>query len=263
MLRIKKVSYCTRQGKKLLDGIDCEIRPGELTVLLGPNGAGKSTLLRVLSGERAPHEGRVFFNGIDVHNLSPRELALRRAVLGQQYAVGLPFTCREVVMMGRYSHYRDRNGSDRAIVDAALSAVDSSHLSERLFNTLSGGEQQRVQLARVLVQLEGGERTVAKFLLLDEPTASMDYLHQHLCLRQARELCRSGLIVVLVLHDLNLAAQLADRLLVMKDGRLVATGTPRALLGVEFIREVYGVETKIFYPEPGGAPVVITNLQSC
>lgn len=265
MIRVEGLSYYAG-GKKLLDGISCVIRPGELTVILGPNGAGKSTLLRLLSGERKPDEGRVLFNETVLYSLSPRQLALRRAVLGQQYTMTLPFTCEEVVMMGRYPHYRDQPDSrDHAIVAEALSALGAGHLSRRLFNTLSGGEQQRVQLARVLAQLEEKDlkEVMSRFLLLDEPTANMDYLHQQICLRRAKEFCRRGQTVVMVLHDLNLAAQLADRLLVLKEGRLVAEGAPRQLLGVEFIRDVYGLEAKIFYPEPEGFPVVITNLQSC
>ncbi len=280
MIRVEGVSYHS-WGRKILDGISCIIRPGELTVILGPNGAGKSTLLRLLSGEKKPAEGSVFFNGKSLSSFSPRQLALQRAVLGQQYTMSLPFTCGEVVMMGRYPHYRDQpDRRDHEIVAEALSALSAGHLTGRLFNTLSGGEQQRVQLARVLAQLEekgemegkegrikremkAGAEAKARFLLLDEPTANMDYLHQQLCLQRAREFCRRGQTVVMILHDLNLAAQLADRLLVLKEGRLVAEGEPRQLLDVEFIRAVYGLEAKIFYPEPGGFPVIITNLQSC
>lgn len=261
MIRIEGVFYATREGKVLLDGIDCVVPAGELTVILGPNGAGKSTLLRVLSGERAPRSGAVYFRNVAVHSLSARQLALQRAVLGQQYSVSLPFTVKEVVMMGRYPHYRDRPGArDHAIVQEMLELVDAADLSGRLFNSLSGGEQQRVQLARALVQLDD---VSGKYLLLDEPTASLDYWHQQLCLVQVRKLCRKGLTVVMILHDLNVAAQVADRLLVLKRGRLVGVGPPKELLGVELIREVYGLETKLFYPEPDGVPVILTNLKTC
>lgn len=262
MIRIERLGYAVGE-RKLLDDIHCQLRPGELTVLLGANGAGKSTFLRLLSGELRPQKGNIYWKSILLHDLSPRQLALTRAVLGQHYAVNLPFTGEEIVMMGRYPHY-DRHPSerDRAIVKEVLDRVAATHLADRLFTTLSGGEQQRIQLARVLAQLEDGD-LAGKYLLLDEPTASMDYWHQQLCLQQARELCRRGLTVMMVLHDLNLAAQVADQLLILKGGKLVAAGTPGKLLDSALIREVYGLETKIFYPEPGAAPVVIVNLQTC
>ncbi|MBS1660668.1 MAG: heme ABC transporter ATP-binding protein [Bacteroidetes bacterium] len=265
MIRIERLGYAVGD-KKLLEDIHCQLRPGELTVLLGANGAGKSTLLRLLSGELRLQQGSIYWKSLSLADLSPRQLALQRAVLGQHYAVNLPFTGEEVVMMGRYPHYdRHPSGRDKAIVKEVLERVAAKHLASRLFNTMSGGEQQRVQLARVLAQLEEGEGgdLTGKFLLLDEPTASMDYWHQQLCLQQARELCRRGLTVIMVLHDLNLAAQVADQLLVLKGGRLVASGTPAELLDAALIRDVYGLETKIFYPEPGAAPVVIVNLQTC
>ncbi len=259
-------------GRKILEEISCTILPGELTVLLGPNGAGKSTLLRILSGEKKPHTGSVLWDGRSIHSMSFRELALQRGVLTQQYAVNLPFTVEEVVMMGRYPHYRNSPSvNDKRIVSESLQEMQAGHLSGRLFNTLSGGEQQRVQMARVLAQLRDQDGESAgrkegmppdrKMLLLDEPTASMDLLHQQLCLRKAKQLAEEGYTVVVVLHDLNLASQFADRLLLLKTGKLLATGRPSDVLKPDLIYTVYGMETAVIYPSSYNFPVIIPVLQ--
>lgn len=256
-------------GRKILDNISCTILPGKLTVFLGPNGAGKSTLLRIVSGEMKPHNGTVWLDNLSIHSIPIRQLALQRGVLSQQYSVSLPFTVEEVVTMGRYPHYRNSpSAKDRLIVSQCLQEMEVDHLSARLFNTLSGGEQQRVQMARVLAQLgdEDGLPAGSKILLLDEPTASMDLLHQQQCLNKARQLAEQGYTVVAVLHDLNLAARFADALLLLKDGKLLANGKPSELLEPGLIFSAYGIETTVLRPDQYDFPVIIpacpTNI-SC
>ena len=262
MLRIENISH--RVGRQqIIDGLTCTIQPGELTVLLGANGAGKSTLLRLLAGGRAPYAGKILWDQRLLHTIGAAELARRRAVLTQHTVVSLPFTTEEIVMMGRYPHYRNHPcEGDSRIVEECLREMQAIHLKERLFYTLSGGEQQRVQMARVLAQLRvtpGGrkEGDAGGMLLLDEPTSSLDWLHQQLCLQKAKELAISGYTVVVVLHDLNLAAQFADTILLMKGGRLVAAGHKEEVLRPELIRQAYGIDATVIYPEECLFPVII------
>jgi iron complex transport system ATP-binding protein len=199
----------------LLQQIDLDIRTGELVAIVGPNGAGKSTLLGALAGDRPLAAGRVLLHGRDAHRTSTGELALLRAVLPQRSQLSLAFTAREVVQLGG-PHI------DRALAHRMLAAVDMTRFAERSYVTLSGGEQQRVQLARVLVQLT---RSDAAALLLDEPTSALDARHQQLVLGIARRLATAGRAVVVVLHDLTLAARWCDRVVLLAGGRMLAYGS--------------------------------------
>lgn len=256
MMTIDYVS-CRAGGKSILQQVSAVLHSGAVHVLLGPNGAGKSTLLRVLSGETRPDAGLVLFHNQELHAQTAAHMAMQRAVLTQQYAMNLPFTVAEVVMMGRYPHFQNQPGKkDHAVVAAALDALQLGHLAGRPFLALSGGEQQRVQLARVLAQL-GNERLEEKFLLLDEPTASMDLLHQHNCLRHVKQLAAQGLTVITVLHDLNLAAQFADQLLLLSKGRMVAAGPPEAVLTAQAIQAVYGMPVSVLRHAEYDFPIVL------
>lgn len=258
MMTAEHIHFYTAKGKALLEDIHFALHPGELTVLLGPNGAGKSTLLRILSGERKPSKGSVVWKGRPLHSIPPGELALQRAVLTQHYSLSLPFTVEEVVQMGRYPHARKTTAElDRSVVSACLRSMQAGHLASRLFNTLSGGEQQRVQMARVLAQLEDGGIGRDKLLLLDEPTSNMDWMHQQLCLQKAKEMAFMGLTVVVVLHDLNLAAQYADRLLLLKKGRLMAMGRPDDILEPSLIEAAYGLRVSVLRTAEHSFPVVV------
>jgi iron complex transport system ATP-binding protein len=180
-------------------------------------------------------------------------------VLTQQYAMSLPFTVAEVVQMGRYPHTSQKlSPVDRDIVAGCLRAMQAEKLSSRLFHTLSGGEQQRVQMARVLAQLEEPRTTSqTKFLLLDEPTASMDWLHQQLTLGKAKEMASRGYMVIVVLHDLNLAAQYADRLILLQHGRLLSMGKPREIIEPALIEEAYGIQVSVLHPDSCDFPVIV------
>ncbi len=210
-------------ARRVVDGVRLAIRSGCLTAIAGPNGAGKSSLLRLLTGEARASEGRVTLDGADIGGIAPRDLARRRAVLPQSSSLAFPFTVAEVVGFGLEAAGRRVT---RAGVEAALARVDLEGFETRRYPDLSGGEQQRVHLARVLAQLgdplgageaarEGDAGRGARFLFLDEPTASLDIRHQLGVLEQARRVARAGGGVVAVLHDLNLAAAFADRLVVM------------------------------------------------
>lgn len=220
-------------GKALLDGAGVTVLPGEVTVLVGSNGAGKSTLLKVLAGEIRPHAGNVSINGLGLSELSPRRLATMRAVLPQSVQVAFPFSVAEVVGIGA------SGPANAEKVRQVLARVDMLAFHDRPYDRLSGGEMQRVQLARVLRQL--GEGVAPGYLLLDEPTASLDLAHQLMVVRLARELAGEGIGVLAILHDLNLAAMAADRMVALRGGRVVAEGPPAEIMTDAAIERIFGV----------------------
>jgi len=228
-------------GRRLLDDVSLAVFPGEVLVLVGANGAGKSTLLRCLGAELTPAAGDVQMNGRPLAHWAPRDSAKRRAVLPQASPLSFPFTGLEVALMGRIP-FGAPVSDDIRIAGAALAAAEAGHLAERRYTTLSGGERQRVHLARVLAQLwEPLPEGEPRYLLLDEPTASLDLAHQHALLRLARAWAAADVGVLIVLHDLNLAAQYADRIAVLKAGRLLEAGAPTEVLRSQLIAEAFGL----------------------
>lgn len=223
-------------GSWLVRDVSVELRRGEVLALVGPNGAGKSTLLSVLTGDRRPTAGRATLHGRDLAHWKHDDLARERAVMLQHHAVAFGFSVREVVAMGR--HPWPSTSEDAAIVAHAMARLDISHLADRSFPTLSGGEQARAVLARCLAQR-------VQFLALDEPTAALDLRHQEDVLRLVREHAADGGSAVLVLHDLTLAAAYADRIAVMDRGGLAACGSPREVLTPEVIESVYGLAVSV------------------
>ncbi|MBN9159950.1 MAG: heme ABC transporter ATP-binding protein [Myxococcales bacterium 68-20] len=244
-------------GAKTLDDVSIEVPAGSVLALVGPNGAGKSTLLKVLSGEITPTSGEVTMAGKLLSSWSPRERAKMRAVLPQDAALAFPLSAYDVVLLGRLPHEERREPSrDRAIARLSMSATDTLELADRSYPTLSGGERQRVQTSRALAQIwEGGERRV---LLLDEPTSSLDLAHQHATLRCARRLASEGCAVACVLHDLNLAAQYADRIGVLHRGKLKALGAPADILTAELLEEVFDVRAAVVTHPELSCPLVVT-----
>jgi iron complex transport system ATP-binding protein len=239
-----------------VDGVTFSAREGEFVGLLGPNGAGKSTLIRLVAGLLAPSSGSVRLAGFDPH-ATPRRLVARMcALVPQEPRLDWPFTVRDVVMMGRSAHQgllaipgRD----DLGAVEGALAACDLVHLAGRRVDALSGGERRRVFFARALAQ-------EPRVLLLDEPTAFLDLAHQVAAMEMARLAARGGLCVVAVLHDLNLAAAACDRLVALRDGKVVAEGRPAEVLTEARVREVWGVP--VWRGENGvtGATVVLPTV---
>jgi heme transport system ATP-binding protein len=255
---IAAASVTARVGAKiLLDGVALGVAPGEVVALVGPNGAGKSTLVRVLAGELKPASGNVTLKGRAIQSYGPRELALHRAVLSQNVSVAFPFTVGEVVRMGA----GDRHG--RAInefAERALADVDLAAFSDRIIGTLSGGEQQRAHFARVLVQLACGEAAHGPgLLLLDEPTASLDLKHQLDMLEAVGRCARRGVAVVVILHDLNLAAMSADRIVVLDQGRVAAAGTPAETVTDELLARVFKCRGAVGRAPAPGTPFVLPH----
>jgi iron complex transport system ATP-binding protein len=243
--------------KSILDHVSFALEAGECMAVVGPNGAGKSTLLRVLSGELKPRSGRVRIADRDLASLGPRALAHHRAVLSQSITVSFPFTVAEVVAMGA----GERHGArvDRMVADA-LAEVDLAGFSERVFPTLSGGEQQRAHFARILVQLACGEAAYGPgLLLLDEPTASLDLKHQLALAASAKRCAARGTAVLAILHDLNLAALFADRVLVLDRGRVACEGAPAAVVNEEILAAVFGVRSAVGKVPAAGLPFVLPH----
>jgi iron complex transport system ATP-binding protein len=249
----------TVAGRDLVQDVSFAAEAGTLLVIVGPNGAGKSTLLRLLCGELRPGRGTVTYAGEPVEAIPPWRLAAMRAVLPQASRLAFPFTAAEVARIGLDGIGRGLKARDRAAILArALARADLAHLAARAYPTLSGGEQARVQFARILCQMEAG-RTVAdrQLLFLDEPTASLDLRHQATLLDAASALAASGVAVVAILHDLNLAAAYADRLLVMEAGRLVADGPPVTVMRDDLIARVFGVRWPVGRVPEGAPPFVL------
>lgn len=231
-------------GRTLIDGVDFELRAGELHALLGPNGAGKSTLLKLLAGELRPQAGLVELNARPLQKWTPLETARQRAVLPQTESLRFGFTAEQVVALGRLACLRHAPRREAEIIDSALQATGVSHLRERRYPTLSAGERARVQLARVLSQVWEPQMPGTRFLLLDEPTANLDLAHQHDCMATARAFAAAGAGVLVVLHDPNLALLYADRASLMQRGRILVSGPPRATLRPEIVEEVFGIRVR-------------------
>ncbi|MFH0965109.1 MAG: ABC transporter ATP-binding protein [Planctomycetota bacterium] len=237
MLSIEKLTT-GYGGKAVLDGVDLAVRDGEFVGLIGPNGCGKTTLLRTISGVLSPMEGRVLLKGTDLHEIERRTLAKTIACLSQDLKPELPFTVREVALLGRTPHLPRIGGEtqkDLEIVQRAMQATETLHLAERPITELSGGERQRVFIAMCLAQ-------EPEVLLLDEPTSHLDIGHQLSVLELIRGLNRrTRVTVVAVFHDLNLAAEFCETLVMINAGKVRAVGRPEEVLTSDMIREVYAV----------------------
>ncbi|MEM6971199.1 MAG: heme ABC transporter ATP-binding protein [Pseudomonadota bacterium] len=242
-------------GRAVLEDVSIALEPGTVTALLGPNGAGKSTLLACLSGALSPSAGRASIDGDDVSTLSAMELGRRRAVLEQTPSASAPFLVEALVELGIARAVPP--AETRRIVARSLSMVGLSEFIGRPIDRLSGGERHRAHMARALAQLEAGRYLGAgRWLMLDEPTASLDLAHQGSVLRAARTAAAEGAGVLAVLHDLSLASAMADRVALMHHGRIVADGTPDAVLTETHLGPVYGVDLAISEPRPGMRAIV-------
>lgn len=245
-------------SKNLLEDVSMEIRSGEILAIVGQNGAGKSTLRKVLCGDLQPTRGAVSMNEKPLADLSLPERAKIRAVLPQDSSLNFPFTVLEVVLMGRAPHVEGaENEKDYAIAREALREVDAIDLEERIYPTLSGGERQRVHLARVLAQIWESRNNEPRYLLLDEPTSNLDLTHQHQTLKTAQKFARAGVAVLIIVHDLNLAAQYADRILILKSGRVAAYGAPDEVFTPETIRETFDVSVSVIKHPFFDCPLII------
>lgn len=244
MIEAKNISYSVGSAK-ILDGVDATIKLGNITAILGPNGAGKTTLMKCLAVSCQPDSGVINLEGSSISDYSLKALAKKRAVLSQSNPISFPFTAFEIVMMGRNPYVIGENYvEDVNIVREVLESVDAWHLKDRIFPTLSGGEQQRVHLARVLAQLWGQENA---YLFLDEPTSAVDLKHQHQIFDLASKMAKErNLAICVIMHDLNLVLRYADYAILMREGRIHASGRIRDVLTVENVMGVFEVPSEFF-----------------
>ncbi|MDX9750930.1 MAG: heme ABC transporter ATP-binding protein [Flavobacteriales bacterium] len=253
MLEVDGISVQVgRRGPVLLHDVRFACRPGTLLTVLGANGAGKSTLLRTIGGEMPPAAGAVRWKGEHIQRIPLGALARERAFLDQHGAVPFAFTAREVVMMGRYPHAGDVPGrADDAAVERAMRLMHVTPFQHREMPSLSGGERKRAHIARAIAQLDGA--TAPTLLMLDEPLNDLDVKHQHAVMKYARQQAEEGHCVLAVLHDLNMAARYAHRMLLLKHGRALACGTPRAVLTPAHLAHAYDMPAHVLpHPVDGG-----------
>ncbi len=256
MLLLDQVSF-EINGRKLIRDINLQVRKGEVLALLGANGAGKSTLMHLISGNETPTSGVISLFGKRLKDYDKRSLAKQRAMLTQSLPISMAFSARELVIMGRYPHFRSTpSNHDWEVVDEAMAICGVMDFAERPYLALSGGEQQRVQLARVLAQLWDNPDSL---LLLDEPISALDVQYQQRVLSIAKALSRKGFMVILVLHDLNFAARYADRLVMLKNGRKWLEGNPQEVLNAKDIYSVFSVEAQVATDVRSLRPMVLLD----
>ncbi|GAA4233092.1 heme ABC transporter ATP-binding protein [Actinomadura meridiana] len=240
-----------RGGRPALDDVDLDVRHGEILLLVGPNGAGKSTLLAALAGDIRPASGKITLDGRALDGWTPREQAMRRAMLPQHHTLAFAFTVADVVRMGRTPWTGTAaSDADDLIVERAMRDVDVAAFATRPFTALSGGEQARVALARVLAQDAGT-------VLLDEPTAALDIRHQEQVFALLGAQASRGRAVLAVVHDLDLAAAYADRVAVLADGRVAACGPPRDVLTTALLTDVYRHDIEVLPHPRTNRPLVL------
>jgi iron complex transport system ATP-binding protein len=234
-------------GKAILSGVTVGFVRNRVNMVVGPNGAGKSTLLKIAAGRTVPARGEIRFGQDDIWQIGAQALARRRAFLAQHVEVGFAITAEAVVMMGRYPYFRRAPGAtDQLIVDAALDLVGVATLRNRIFPTLSGGEQQRIHLARVFAQIwREGDEPDQTVLFLDEPLAALDIQHQLQLVEILRRLAARNCTIVMTVHDLNIALEQADRLIFLRQGRLEAVVDEPRSTEPALIRRVFGVGASI------------------
>lgn len=260
MIRATDISVLAGR-KRLLDGVSVAVTPGRVTALIGPNGAGKSTLISVLAGERRPDEGEIFFENARLDTRSSLDIARRRAVLLQESSLDFAFTAEEVIELGRLPFAgTEAQFDDRAAVAAAARMTGVGSFLARSYQTLSGGEKQRIQFARAIAQIwrnrQGTDRS-PRYLLLDEPTSALDLRHQRMVLDVARALADDGVGVIAAIHDLNLAAAYADDAVLLRGGRLVASGPVESVMTEAELGACFEVEVEILTRENGQRAILV------
>ncbi|MFT4860932.1 MAG: iron complex transport system ATP-binding protein [Pseudohongiellaceae bacterium] len=240
-----------------LQNIGFDLIEGGVTAIIGPNGAGKTSLLRAICGDLGISSGEILLNGKDTHLWSVQDKALCTAVLPQHSPLDFPFSAHEVVNMGRIPHSTSAKHNTE-IVEQALALVDCQHLATRSYITLSGGERQRVQLARVAAQIWEPVDIGQRCLILDEPSASLDLAHQEMVVELFRYFTEQGVAILVVLHDLNLAAKCATEILVLDDGKVAASGTPEQVMTEALLRDVFNTAALVQKNPLSGTPLIIT-----
>jgi len=258
MIEARDISYSI--GKKnLVSKVSFHVQPGELLAIIGANGAGKSTLLKLLCKEIQSSSGNILIRNKPIEKYKLDELAKFRSVLAQSNTISVSFRVQELIMMGRYPHFENHpTEEDARIVKAVMEETGVTQFSNRDYNTLSGGEQQRVQLARVIAQIYDQPNGL---LFLDEPTNGLDLLYQQQILSLARNLADRGYCVVSILHDINFASRYAHKVLMLKQGKSIAFGEPREVINCENIHEAFNIHVKLLNDEEFKCPFIIPSMK--
>lgn len=252
-IEVKNLSYSV-DGHKILTNISTKIKKSSFTSIIGPNGSGKSTFLRHLLKILPPRHNTIYIENQDVTSLNFRDLSKKIASVPQNTTVDFDFSVMDIVLMGRAPHlgrFQEETSKDLEIVEHAMEMTNTWHLKDRSIHTLSGGERQRVIISRALAQ----QSTI---MMLDEPISHLDIHHQVEVLNITKELCRArNLTVITVLHDLNLAIQYSDYLILLDQGQIVAEGLPEAVVTKKNIQDVYGIEVWMITNPLTGKPHII------
>jgi len=246
MIAAKNLSIA-KNGRQILRGVDLDIRPGLFTAIAGPNGAGKSTLLKAISGESS-YEGILEINGVSASKYSVADLSKVRAVLPQSTHVQFPFTVQQVVQLA----------GKRANIDEVMELTGITSWTKRNYLTLSGGEQQRVQLARVLAQV-WEVTSYPRYVLLDEPTSNLDLAQQQLIFSLVKHACERNIGVLAIVHDLNQVVQFADKLYFLKSGSVVANGNPKDIFKKEIIEETFCCKVNVYHDPCTDCPYIVPD----
>ncbi len=257
MLEIDSIRY-TVGDATILDGVSARFDAGSLSMIIGPNGSGKSTLMKIAAHEILPSSGDIRYGGRSLYTQDRADVARFRAALSQNVDLAFPLTVEEVVMMGRYPHFALKPSvNDRDICERAMGQAGVDRFRERNYLTLSGGERQMVQVARVLAQIWEAPATGSRYLLLDEPTSFLDINHQHHLLGILRSIAADNVAVVTVIHDVNLASQYADRIVALHNGKKVAEGAPSDVINPELFFLLYGMKGKMVRSDDLDFPMMI------
>lgn len=258
MIELSDINFHIK-GKPLLKQINLSVAAGEITAILGPNGAGKSSLLRIISKELRPHSGQISYNGENIRSIGTCMLSRIRAVMSQHSHIVFPFSAEKVVELGAIAHESKRNRT--AMVKEVMELTDTLRFKDREIQSLSGGERQRVHFARVLLQI-WEPKPYPRFLLLDEPTSSMDIAQQHQLLQMAAKLKSQNIGIMAILHDLNLAAQYADKVVLMRAGKIIHSGNTHEVLQSSWLAQTYDHPLSVIYNPENNQPVIISGSYS-
>ncbi len=262
MIQAKNISL-TVNGREILKKVNLELQAGTFTAIAGPNGAGKSSLLKILSHESTRYQGEVVVNGVAAKSYSAAQLSAVRAVLPQHSHVQFPFSVKQIVELGR-QHTRATANQNSIVLEEVMALTGITGWSARNYLTLSGGEQQRVQLARVLAQV-WEQKSFPRFVLLDEPTSSLDIAQQQMIFSLVKQACERNIGVLAIVHDLNQAVQFADQLYFMREGTVIAQGETKAVFTKPIIEETFCCRVNVYHDPCTNCPYIVpdkTNIST-
>jgi len=245
MLKLQDIHYKVGE-KQILSNMNVQFAPGELHMIMGPNGSGKTSLIKIASGQIEKFSGQVLYDNQHLNEIPAATLATYRSYLSQQNNIPFPLKVSELIQMGRYPHYEyQASKKDMEIVKEVIDKLEITHLQNRDYNTLSGGEQQRVQFARVLAQVWEKVANNNRYLFLDEPLNNLDIQYQKYLLQTIRKFINADIVVIMIVHDMNWALAYADKVYFLNEGALVAGGKPAEIITSQLIAEVFKIDAQI------------------